>query len=189
MRSPENGPRVRGAEAGALHGPDSVRLWLRQCATGPFYCPKIDALHRPRFFRQPRTPGAGAIRRGLRYRHEVGHHVQICSAIPIVCRRRAVGVSDLSTIGSVRLELQADFLAGVWRVMPTGSSMWLEAGDIEEQSARQRGWDDRLQYRSRGHVVPDSFTHARRNNASAVPPGIRDRRCQPGRYVHNAREL
>jgi len=61
---------------------------------------------------------------------------------------------------SVRLELQADFLAGVWARYADRVKRIVEAGDIEEaMRAAAAVGDDRLQYRSRGYVVPDSFTH------------------------------
>jgi uncharacterized protein len=61
---------------------------------------------------------------------------------------------------SVRLELQADFLAGVWARYADRAKRVVEAGDIEEaMRAASAVGDDRLQHRSRGYVVPDSFTH------------------------------
>ena len=85
-----------------------------------------------------------------------------CSALPIVYRRRALGSANLNTTNrlSVRLELQADFFAGVWARYADRIKHVVEAGDIEEaMRAASAVGDDRLQYRSRGYVVPDSFTH------------------------------
>jgi predicted metalloprotease len=73
--------------------------------------------------------------------------------------RRRVSESDYNRL-SVRLELQADFLAGVWARYADRVKHVVEAGDIEEaMRAASAVGDDRLQRRSRGYVVPDSFTH------------------------------
>ena len=133
-------------------------------ATGPFYCPQDrQRLHRPRFF--PSTPGTAGcrrrFRRGVRYRPEVGHHVQKLLGITdrVDAARRRASEAESNRL-SVRLELQADFLAGVWARYADRTKHVVEAGDIEEaiRAANAVG-DDRLQSRSRGYVVPDSFTH------------------------------
>jgi predicted metalloprotease len=93
--------------------------------------------------------------------HEVGHHVQHLLGISDrVDQQRARGSQAQGNAMSVRLELQADCFAGVWAHHSQRGKGWLEAGDIEEglNAASQIG-DDTLQRRSRGTVVPESFTH------------------------------
>jgi hypothetical protein len=93
--------------------------------------------------------------------HEVGHHVQNLLGISdrVQAMRGRISESQYNQL-SMRLELQADFLAGVWARYADKVKGIVEAGDIEE-AIRAAGavGDDRLQYRSRGYVVPDSFTH------------------------------
>src|SRR5690606_3433666 len=93
--------------------------------------------------------------------HEVGHHVQTLLGISernLAARRRA-SEAEANAL-SVRQELQADCFAGVWAHNADRQRQLLEPGDIEEglNAASQIG-DDRLQQRSRGYVVPESFTH------------------------------
>ena len=84
---------------------------------------------------------------------------RICSVSAIVCRRCDGACEAEYNQLSVRLELQADFLAGVWARYADRVKHVVEAGDIEEaMRAASAVGDDRLQYRSRGYVVPDSFT-------------------------------
>jgi predicted metalloprotease len=93
--------------------------------------------------------------------HEVGHHVQNLLGITdrVEAMRRRVSEAEYNKL-SVRLELQADFLAGVWARYADRVKHVVEDGDIEEaMRAASAVGDDRLQYRSRGYVVPDSFTH------------------------------
>ena len=93
--------------------------------------------------------------------HEVGHHVQNLLGITdrVQAARGRVSESEYNRL-SIRLELQADFLAGVWARYTDRVKHVVEAGDIEEAiRAASAVGDDRLQYRSRGYVVPDSFTH------------------------------
>jgi predicted metalloprotease len=93
--------------------------------------------------------------------HEVGHHVQkLLGIMEKVDRMRGqVSERDFNRY-SVRLELQADFLAGVWAYHAQRMKNILEEGDIEEGiDAAGAVGDDRIQERSQGYVVPDSFTH------------------------------
>ena len=145
------GREYRGAKAGALHGHDSVRLRVRQRRDrSVLLSARSTRLHRPRFF--PSTPGTPGcrrrFRRGLRYRArswtsraESARHYRSCggSAPP--------GQSNPNTINqlSVRLELQADFLAGVWARYADRVKHVVEAGDIEEaMRAASAVGDDRL---------------------------------------------
>jgi predicted metalloprotease len=93
--------------------------------------------------------------------HEVGHHVQNLLGISgqVDAQRGRVSETELNQL-SVRLELQADFLAGVWAHHAQRRFDILEPGDLEEALAAANAiGDDTLQHRTQGHVVPDSFTH------------------------------
>jgi len=133
-------------------------------ATGPFYCPQDRRVYIDLgFFRQlqERLGAGGDFAEAYVIAHEVGHHVQNLLGITdrVQAARRRVSESEYNRL-SVRLELQADFLAGVWARYADRVKHVVEAGDIEEAiRAASAVGDDRLQYRSRGHVVPDSFTH------------------------------
>ena len=133
-------------------------------ATGPFYCPEDRRVYIDLgFFRQlqERLGAGGDFAEAYVIAHEVGHHVQNLLGISdrVQALRRRVSEPEYNRL-SVRLELQADFFAGVWARYTDRVKHVVEAGDIEEamRSASAVG-DDRLQYRSRGYVVPDSFTH------------------------------
>lgn len=133
-------------------------------ATGPFYCPEDRRVYIDLgFFRelQGRLGAGGDFAEAYVVAHEVGHHVQNLLGISdrVQAARRRVSEAEYNQL-SVRLELQADFLAGVWARYTDRVKHVVEAGDIEEaMRAAAAVGDDRLQYRSRGYVVPDSFTH------------------------------
>ena len=133
-------------------------------ATGPFYCPQDRRVYIDLgFFRQlqERLGAGGDFAEAYVIAHEVGHHVQNLLGITdrVQAARGRVSESEYNRL-SVRLELQADFLAGVWARYTDRVKHVVEAGDIEEaMRAASAVGDDRLQYRSRGYVVPDSFTH------------------------------
>lgn len=93
--------------------------------------------------------------------HEVGHHVQTLLGISqkVEERKRRAGSAEANNL-SVRIELQADCLAGVWANQGNRSRQILEAGDIEEGlNAASAIGDDRIQRRTQGYIVPDAFTH------------------------------
>jgi predicted metalloprotease len=133
-------------------------------ATGPFYCPQDRRVYIDLgFFRQlqERLGAGGDFAEAYVIAHEVGHHVQNLLGISdrVQAVRGRVSQSEYNQL-SVRLELQADFLAGVWARYTDRVKHVVEAGDIEEaMRAASAVGDDRLQSRSRGYVVPDSFTH------------------------------
>jgi len=133
-------------------------------ATGPFYCPEDQRVYIDLgFFRelQNRLGAGGDFAEAYVIAHEVGHHVQNLLGITdrVQAMRRRVSEAEYNRL-SVQLELQADFLAGVWARYTDRVKHVVEAGDIEEAiRAASAVGDDRLQYRSRGYVVPDSFTH------------------------------
>src|SRR4029453_6524882 len=133
-------------------------------ATGPFYCPEDRRVYIDLGFNrilQERLGAGGDFAQAYIIAHEVGHHVQNLLGITdwVQSMRGRVSESQYNQL-SVRLELQADFLAGVWARYADRVKRVVEAGDIEEaMRAASAVGDDRLQYRSRGYVVPDSFTH------------------------------
>ena len=133
-------------------------------ATGPFYCPQDRRVYIDLgFFRQlqERLGAGGDFAEAYVIAHEVGHHVQNLLGITdrVEGARGRVSQAEYNRL-SVRLELQADFLAGVWARYADRVKHVVEAGDIEEaMRAATAVGDDRLQYRSPGYVVPDSFTH------------------------------
>jgi predicted metalloprotease len=136
-----------------------------EAAAGPFYCPQDHIVYLDLSFFDVMTQQLGApgqFAHAYVIGHEVGHHVQnLLGIIPRVDAQRARGNEAQSNALSVRLELQADCLAGVWATRSQKEKGWrLEDGDIETalNAASQIG-DDTLQKRSRGTVVPESFTH------------------------------
>ena len=134
-----------------------------QSATGPFYCPRDGNIYIDlSFYRdmERKLGGGGDFALGYVLAHEVGHHVQNLLGIAQEVRRKQQAASRAEANRlSVRLELQADCLAGVWGRNMDSRGL-LEAGDLEEalNTASAIG-DDRLQRQSMGRVVPDSFTH------------------------------
>jgi predicted metalloprotease len=132
-------------------------------AVGPFYCPRDEKLYIDlAFFRELRTrfraPGDFAVAYVIA--HEVGHHVQnLLGTMDRVDSARGRMSEEQANRISVRLELQADFLAGVWAHYAQNRGI-VEPGDVEEAlGAASAVGDDRLQREGQGYVVPDSFTH------------------------------
>ncbi len=137
---------------------------LADMATGPFYCPGDRKVYLDVSFFQELSNKLGApgdFAQAYVIAHEVGHHVQNLLGITskVDAMRGRLSQTEYNKV-SVRLELQADFLAGVWANHAQKKWQVLEPGDIEEalNAASQIG-DDRLQRRSQGYVVPDAFTH------------------------------
>ncbi|MCY7350282.1 MAG: neutral zinc metallopeptidase [Cytophagaceae bacterium] len=133
-------------------------------ASGPFYCPGDAKLYIDLSFfdeMRERLQSPGDFAMAYVIAHEVGHHIQHqMGTIDKVDGMRG-GLSRVENNRvSVRLELQADFLAGVWAHHNQEMNQALEAGDIEEaMGAANAIGDDRLQQQTQGHVVPDAFTH------------------------------
>lgn len=134
-------------------------------ASGPFYCPGDQQVYLDTSFfdeMKSRLGGGGDFANAYVIAHEVGHHVQsLLGYSKNMDEARAHGESVEGDNGpSVRLELQADCLAGVWAHDAQQKMQWLEAGDIEQAlSTATAIGDDRLQKQAQGTVVPDSFTH------------------------------
>jgi uncharacterized protein len=133
-------------------------------AVGPFYCPGDRQIYVDlQFFREleGQLGAPGDFARAYVIAHEVGHHVQTMLGISQNVAQASRGRSEAQQNElSVRQELQADCLAGVWAHGAQRMRQVLEPGDIEEAlGAASAIGDDTLQRRSQGHVVPDSFTH------------------------------
>jgi predicted metalloprotease len=133
-------------------------------AMGPFYCPLdrkiyIDLTFYDQMKRRFEAPGDFA--QAYVIAHEVGHHVQkqLGIADKVQEIKQSLDESEANAL-QVRMELQADCLAGVWANLNDQVKSRLEPGDIEEglNAASQIG-DDMMQRRTQGHVVPDAFTH------------------------------
>lgn len=133
-------------------------------ATGPFYCSADQALYIDlSFFKemQTRLDAGGDFAYAYVIAHEVGHHVQYLLGTLDKVHREQQRVSEKERNQlSVRIELQADFYAGVWAHHDDKNFKSIEDGDIEEglNAATQIG-DDRLQMQAQGYTVPDSFNH------------------------------
>jgi uncharacterized protein len=133
-------------------------------ATGPFYCPADEKLYIDlAFFQDMETQlkAGGDFAYAYVIAHEVGHHIQKIMGITDEVHNLRGKVSEKEyNQNSVRLELQADFLAGVWAHHSQKSAAMMESGDLEEAlNAANAIGDDRLQKQATGRVVPDSFTH------------------------------
>jgi uncharacterized protein len=137
---------------------------MAQSAMGPFYCPRDHKVYIDLSFYQDMKNKLGApgdFAQAYVVAHEVGHHIQNLFGIAdkVMAQRQRVSEADSNAL-SVRMELQADCFAGIWAQEANAKSQILEEGDIEEglNAAAQIG-DDRLQKKSQGYVVPESFTH------------------------------
>lgn len=138
---------------------------LADSAVGPFYCPADGKVYLDlSFFDDMRTQfqSAGEFPRAYVIAHEVGHHVQNLLGISDKVhnlQEQAASKAEANEY-SVRLELQADYFAGVWAKHADERWKIVEEGDIEAAiRCAQAIGDDRLQKQARGYVVPDSFTH------------------------------
>ncbi len=134
-------------------------------AVGPFYCPGDQQVYLDTSFFDElsnRFKASGDFARAYVIAHEVGHHVQNLMGVMRKAdelRRQGAPMEGAEGL-SVRQELQADCFAGVWAHQAQAKLQWLEQGDVESALAAATAiGDDKLQKQSRGHVVPDSFTH------------------------------
>lgn len=135
-----------------------------EAASGPFYCPADQKVYIDLSFYQQlrnRLGAAGDFAQAYVIAHEVGHHVQNLMGISgkVQSVQRQVNKAQANQL-SVRLELQADCFAGIWVNRAQKARNIVEPGDIREAlNAAAAIGDDRLQKRSQGYVVPESFTH------------------------------
>lgn len=136
-----------------------------QSAMGPFYCPGDQKVYLDLAFYdelRQRFGAGGDFAQAYVIAHEIGHHVQKLLGVSdkVDSARRRMGEAQANQL-SVRMELQADCLAGVWATTAQrANQQLLEPGDVEEglKAAAAIG-DDRLQRQAQGYVVPEAFTH------------------------------
>lgn len=166
----EAGQRYRAPRLVIFSRATQSACGFAQSAMGPFYCPPEQAVYLDTSFFQDLQRKLGACPVGSKtcefsqayvIAHEIGHHVQnLTGILPKVQQaQRAMSQRDRNAL-QVRVELQADCFAGVWANRQQKQKEFLDPGDIDAalQTAAAIG-DDMLQRRSRGVVVPDSFTH------------------------------
>ncbi len=167
------------AASGRTYQPPKLRLFagieptpcaFARSATGPFYCPRDQRIYLDTaFFDDLQNKfGACSSSRACEFSeayviaHEVGHHVQDeLGILPRVTQAQQAASSEAEANAlQVRVELQADCLAGVWANRAQRKHNFLDPGDVDQalQTASAIG-DDRLQKETQGYVVPDSFTH------------------------------
>lgn len=133
-------------------------------ATGPFYCPGDEKVYIDLSFLQELQQKLGAhgdFAMAYIIAHEVGHHVQKILGVTDQLNSLRGRVSETEyNRNLVKLELQADFLAGIWAHHAQRTKNILEVGDVEEAvNAAAAVGDDRIQMQSQGYIVPDAFTH------------------------------
>jgi predicted metalloprotease len=167
------------AHAGKTYNPPTLVIFsgatqsgcgFAQAAMGPFYCPIDQKVYLDTSFFRDLEQRFGACDVGSKtcqfsqayvIAHEIGHHVQnVLGLLPEVQQaQRAMAQAESNSL-QVRVELQADCLAGVWANRAQAKWQFIEPGDVESalQTASAIG-DDRLQRQAQGYVVPDSFTH------------------------------
>jgi predicted metalloprotease len=160
----EGGATYREPQLVLYTGATRSACGVGQAQMGPFYCPAdakvyldlafFDELHH-------RFGAPGDFAQAYVIAHEIGHHVQNLLGLSDKVQQARQRVSEReANLLSVRLELQADCLAGIWAHHANRSRGVLEAGDIEEGLAAATAvGDDHIQKRTQGYAVPDSFTH------------------------------
>jgi len=160
----QQGRQYRDPKLVLFNGSIDSACGYANAAVGPFYCPADQKVYLDlSFFDELKTrfKAPGDFAQAYVIAHEIGHHVQNQLGISEKAQRMRGRVSEEEFNQlSVRLELQADFFAGVWAHHAQRMKNLLEAGDIEEglRAASAIG-DDKIQMQTRGFVVPDSFTH------------------------------
>jgi uncharacterized protein len=164
-----SGRDYRPAPLRLYRGGEEGGCGFAQAAMGPFYCPRDKRIYLDTsFFREIELRFHGCSGKACEFAeayviaHEVGHHVQdLLGVLPKAqSAQRVAGSKAAANRIQVRVELQADCLAGVWANHSNQRWKSIEPGDVEAalQTAAAIG-DDRLQKQARGYVVPDSFTH------------------------------
>jgi predicted metalloprotease len=160
----QNGRRYEPPTLVLFTGGVDSACGFAQTAAGPFYCPEDRKVYIDLdFYRElrDRFQAPGDFAQAYVIAHEVGHHVQnlLGTLGKAHAAQSRAGRADANAI-SVRTELQADCLAGVWAATANRERKILEEGDVEEglNAAAQIG-DDRLQKRAQGYIVPEGFTH------------------------------
>ena len=160
----ESGSRYNKPRLVLLSGQTRSGCGIASSRTGPFYCPADQKVYiDPSFYSELKNrfgaPGDFAL--AYVVAHEVGHHIQHQLGYTRLVESEGRGRSQTyKNQLSVRLELQADFLAGVWAHHAQKMKNILEKGDVEEAlNAASAIGDDRLMKQAQGYVVPDAFTH------------------------------
>jgi len=133
-------------------------------STGPFYCPSDEKLYIDLSFYdelQKRFKAPGDFAMAYVIAHEVGHHIQnLLGTMDKMNQLRSRLSEEEYNKYSVRLELQADYYAGVWAHYTDKTKNLLEEGDLDEAiNAASAVGDDRIQKQAQGYIVPESFTH------------------------------
>ena len=160
----ENGDTYRQPTLVLFRESTESACGFSSAATGPFYCPGDEKVYIDLSFleeMQQQLNAPGDFVQAYIVAHEVGHHVQKLMGIMdrYNSMRGELSEKEFNKL-TVMLELQANFLAGVWAHHMDRTHALLEPGDIEEaMNAANAIGDDRLQRQSQGYVVPDSFTH------------------------------
>lgn len=160
----EQGSQYRKPTLVMFRGVTSSGCGTAQEEMGPFYCPLdqkvyIDLSFYDELARRFQAPGQFAM--AYVVAHEIGHHVQNQLGImkQTDALRARMSEREYNRV-SVRLELQADFFAGVWAHHAQGQSISIDANDVESAlTAANAIGDDKIQEQTRGRVVPDAFTH------------------------------
>jgi predicted metalloprotease len=164
-----SGREYRAAPLRLYRGGEQGGCGFAQSAMGPFYCPRDKRIYLDTsFFRDMQVRFHGCSGKACEFAeayviaHEVGHHVQdLLGILPKAqSAQQAAGSKTAANRIQVRVELQADCLAGVWAFHSDQKWKSIEPGDVQAalQTASAIG-DDRLQKQSQGYVVPDAFTH------------------------------
>ena len=160
----EQGQQYQAPSLVLFTGATKSACGIGQAAMGPFYCPADRKAYIDLgFYRelQSRYKAPGDFAQAYVIAHEIGHHVQNLLGISgqVHQMKQRLGQAEANAL-SVRLELQADCLAGVWAIRADKARNILERGDVEEAlNAASAIGDDTLQRKSQGTVVPESFTH------------------------------
>ena len=164
-----NGRQYRAPRLRLYSGAEQGACGFAQAAMGPFYCPRDQRIYLDTsFFHDMRDRIHGCTGKACEFAdayviaHEVGHHVQNLLGILSQAQsaQKVAGSEAAVNRVQVRVELQADCLAGIWANHSNQRWKSIEPGDVEAalQTAAAIG-DDRLQKQARGYVVPDAFTH------------------------------
>jgi predicted metalloprotease len=158
----KSGRQYRKAKLVLFSGATSTGCGYGQAATGPFYCPSDERVYIDLSFYDElaqRFGAKGDFAQAYVIAHEIGHHVQnqLGASAAVKSLRRSQREGEAGA--SVRLELQADCLAGVW-ASSTQARGLLEPGDVDEAlNAAASVGDDRIQRQAKGSVSPETFTH------------------------------
>ena len=157
------GTRYQAPKLTLYHGQIASACGFSSAAAGPFYCPGDRKVYLDLTFFQELSQRFGApgdFARAYVIAHEIGHHVQNQLGLMEAAQQKMANASDRSRNDlSVRLELQADCLAGVWGHSSMQRNI-IDAKDVESgMAAAAAVGDDRIQKQTRGYVVPEGFTH------------------------------